>query len=563
MHSTCWVKVIALLAISSNTVSAILARPGFKRSSVSEAQPVLSFHNSTSRLDVKDVSTQRLNDSTARLNVSTARLNASFDPPYRSAIPWEQHQSCAYAVPAKGSCSKKTRWYVLDLDMPPRKRWAHIVTPYRKEIVEAVRAHRKFFLEVMYGEEYTMNLMFKYQLFHKDYLEEMQGIVDVLGSKEVTLDDLKLFNMAYETSQPARGATESTVVIAKNKLGKVFHGRDDGAQQNTLFEKISVGVTLQRQGKLLADMAVVLGQVGTDAGRQRRASTGWRPWKKDPSGGWTVSRNGRLETGMQRPQDHKRWIIDCTSAAGMMGQIGSHALRQHLEIEPATFIEAYHSLSRILVTAPQFFILSGVDDAVVMGHQRPHRPNRRVPNERWLSTHPESWYMVQTSTDGGDHPQHEKCSFDRRAKAEQALQSLGQDDLTTDKLFGVLHGEGVRTKQTLFSWITSESIPDKDQPLLENWFDNCALSESNSAEKDSTTKKERVEDSNTKSGEKKDVEGSSTKKESAEDSSTKKERVEESSAKKDHVEKSSTKKESKKDEKGYNNPLGKIVEWIW
>ena len=136
---------------------------------------------------------------------------------------------------------------------------------------------------------------------------------------------------------------------------------------------------------------------------------------------YTVSLNER---------DQGKWTVEAAKV-GPKGMI-AFAIRDLLEDDSVDFEKAVTHLSTIEQITPSYIILGGLTDnqgAVITC-------DREKPIDIWwLNDTDNRWFLVETNYDHWNPPPQDD---DRRNSANKLMNSIGQQKLNSDSLFGVL-----------------------------------------------------------------------------------------------------------------------------
>uniref|UniRef100_A0A8C7YYK3 Acid ceramidase n=1 Tax=Oryzias sinensis TaxID=183150 RepID=A0A8C7YYK3_9TELE len=113
------------------------------------------------------------------------------------------------------------RWYTVDLDLPPSKRWAPLIAERKNDLVSMIQAIKDmanaFVPSGRLIELVDIALPLMADTLPSPFSEEIKGIADASG---VPLGEVVLFNIFYEVF------TVCTSVVAEDSKGNLLHGRN-------------------------------------------------------------------------------------------------------------------------------------------------------------------------------------------------------------------------------------------------------------------------------------------------------------------------------------------------
>ena len=138
------------------------------------------------------------------------------------------------------------------------------------------------------------------------------------------------------------------------------------------------------------------------------------------------------------------------------------AIRDLLANDSVDFEKAVTHLSNIELTTPSYIILGGLTDnqgAVIT------RDRKKAIDIWWLNGTDNRWFLVETNYDHWNPPPKDD---DRRDPANRLMNSVGQQKLDSDSLFGVLSTPPIHSLETKYSTIMSASNPN----MYTTWINN-------------------------------------------------------------------------------------------
>lgn len=321
--------------------------------------------------------------------------------------------------------------YTVNLDQPPKERWAHVVSDYSqlypllvnelyniipKPIVEAITA--------------VTSVLDHYM--PQPYADEIRGIAKYTNS---SVGETLMGNLAYDftafhhsfgsINETKRGACTSILSLTPN--GTLLHGRNLDYAFKNLIRNFTINVEFESKGRLVFKATTFAGMIGV--------FTGMRP------GGLSISLDQR-NTG-------EVWsnIFDAirTKFHGMVGVV----IREVLTDTSMNYNSAVKKLSQIQLIAPCFLIVgSPGKDGVVITRDR----SKAV--DVWFLNTTKSWFLVETNYDHWEKP---PSSDNRRDPAIKMLNSLGHNNMSITGLYNVLSTYPVLNKATAYTTLMSSN----------------------------------------------------------------------------------------------------------
>lgn len=358
--------------------------------------------------------------------------------------------------------------FVIDLDLPPKKRWTALTKHYREEMIAMGKA-----MKIMLEQKFTPEKLAEWKKLaasnferYPDYLAELEGIATAVNHTGVSLDMLKLNQMIYELASPTYC---SSAVISKPD-GTVMHGRNmdyafhfqmpDGRILN--WPDVTHEVTLMRGGKPVFKATSWPGGIGFHTAMR--------------FDGWTIDQQTRLEeNSAQLNFEAAKACPQCV--------VNGIFVRQVLESTP-DFKTAVEKMYAGKFIAPQYFVMTGADPKegtiITTDRQGHHHPNTPGPVE-FLK---ESNFFVQTNYDWN------KPALDqRRNVAINVLESqepTWASFATKEHLMQMMHTPNLFNPETVFSVVMIPStnfyetrLPSEAPPALSSPIVTETIAEAN------------------------------------------------------------------------------------
>lgn len=320
----------------------------------------------------------------------------------------------------------------LNLDLPPKKRWAHVAKHYKAEMLAA---HPTFVASVFskIGTE-ASDAFLNHTFFPSEYEEELQGFLDVLNHSNLSMKSLKLMNLLYEMQSP----TACSGVLWALPNGTVMHGRNmdysfhfsmpDGRRLN--WPDLTFIATASKGGKKLWRTVNWPGSIGVH--------TGMRLGDPDKHEGWAFQQNTRLRKNSWRAN---------LEAAKSGGKPFGTVVRHYMETIP-DFKTAVKKIYAAKFMAPQYFVMSGGGpyEGAVLTIDRLGRHENNTPAVQHVSK--SDWHLVQTNDDLLNFPLD-----GRRPLADKLLNETSQTNCSTQSLMQFMHTTDLFNKMTVFSTV--------------------------------------------------------------------------------------------------------------
>ena len=322
----------------------------------------------------------------------------------------------------------KLKPYVINLDSPPEERWKEVARD-KKDLVNEIFA---LFMKNVGQRDFEMLFILAAEITNEipePYLSEIVGFAENINS---TIGEVIFHNVLYEiTAYGGKGSKACTSVVATLSNGQIIHGRnlDYGVPD---LNRITVVLDFQKGGKTVYKGTTFAGYFGL--------LTAMKPSR------YTVSLDER-DQGMWTDNDFEAAKI------GPKGMI-AFAIRDLLEDDSVDFEKAVTNLSTIELTTPSYIILGGLTDnqGAVITRDR----EKAIDIWRLNSTN-NQWFLVETNYDHWNPPPKDD---DRRDPANKLMNSVGQQKLDSNSLFGVLSTPPILNQGTKYTTVMSASDPD-------------------------------------------------------------------------------------------------------
>ncbi|XP_006015936.1 acid ceramidase [Alligator sinensis] len=320
--------------------------------------------------------------------------------------------------------------YVINLDLPPYKRWVNVMNDKKTELKNVMKNIKTLVNEFFPGGKFSDFMEGKMvQLLSSlphPFREEIEGIANTSGA---VLGDVVLFNVFYEIF------TVCTSIVAEDKTGKLYHARnldfglflgwDIKNSSWTVTQQLKplvVALEFQRNNKTLFRSANFAGYIGMLSGVRPGAFTLTMNERFSIDGGYL----GILE-----------WILG--KRDGMwMGFLTRTVLENSTSYE-----EAKEKLAKTRLLAPAYFILGGNKSGQGCVITR----SRAASLDIWdLDIKQGTWFLVETNYDRWKPP---LFLDNRRDPAKKCLNQTKQENLSLSTIYDVLSTKPVLNKLTV------------------------------------------------------------------------------------------------------------------
>jgi len=341
------------------------------------------------------------------------------------------------ALCAAASALTPTKNHVVDLDLPPKERWNRILED--KEYEHFVTDMIDYFKSTVHKWFVPITFIAKHMtgIFPiPEYVEEMEGIADTLSARHpyvanpmgllvagnllYQLEGLAIECIKYNTTGPCPSETTyghpslCSSIVAVDEDMKTHLGRNMDWNFPKVLTKYMLKVDYQRGGKTIFSGTGFLGFVGVLHGMNDRYAISF---DARDNGGSLVTNFYFLVRQYMTP---------------------SHLLRQTLENESYRYSDAVQALSTSRIANPCYFIIADgkkPNGAIISRNREDAADVWHLDQEKRKGTTQPTWFHVQTNYD----PDEVEPSYDaRREPAVNHLLKLGQKNLTSDSLLGVM-----------------------------------------------------------------------------------------------------------------------------
>ena len=322
--------------------------------------------------------------------------------------------------------------YVVNLDMAPQDRWTIVVADYKTDLQFLLKQMKKMVPPAV------LKLVSEIADNVEKYIPHpyAQEIIGASLAGEVTLADMVLANLIYELTaySPSglRGRKACTSIVAEALDGTMYHGRNLDYSFAALLRNMAATVDFQSGGKTLYTGTTFVGYVGLLTGQRPHA--------------YTITLNQRNEG---------YWWMNALVAIFVSGKgVAAFLIRDTLANTSLSFDEAVHKLANDPLDAPCYLIVGGVTSTEGVVITR----NRIAARDIWrVDSSKERWFLVETNYDHWEPP---PPSDDRRDPAINAMNEIGQGNISTSSLYHVLSIPPVLNDDTTYTVTMSASIPE-------------------------------------------------------------------------------------------------------
>eukprot|EP01006_Ploeotia_vitrea_P057828 TRINITY_DN68327_c0_g1_i1.p1 TRINITY_DN68327_c0_g1~~TRINITY_DN68327_c0_g1_i1.p1 ORF type:complete len:373 (+),score=34.08 TRINITY_DN68327_c0_g1_i1:28-1146(+) len=339
----------------------------------------------------------------------------------------------------------------VDLDSPPEKRWEPLVSEiiakhtynysfsnalqyWDKHIPAAVRPIAK---EVARSAEHVLN---------PEYLAEIKGILATL--KKHTHDPWELstliaINLIYELTSGC------TSIVSVDKSNTIWHSRnmDWAVPAPISFTNFTYMVEFTQGGHTLYTGVHYVGFIGIATGMRGGA------FAMTLDARFTLNPEQILDNIIHLEKDHAQPVT---------------WLAREVLHHNKTYDVAQHVLATGRIASPVYYILSGLH-----GHQgsvMSRNWNTSVHGVWSMPNGPKPWYILETNY---DHWGPVAPGDDRRKVAEDAMDKMGQANISPEALFkvmqtpGTAYSRGVLNSETRYTVVVSPEKNHFDAYLMQ------------------------------------------------------------------------------------------------
>jgi len=351
--------------------------------------------------------------------------------------------------------------YTLDLDLPQKERWAHIVADY-KSYAPGILAYLRSMVPA-WALPIIQAIGKGIRPYFKDYAEEMEGLAEGYG---LPIGDVVAVNLIYQLEslglncsnwnntgptvpndpgcvaidpkqdwcycrdkdlqgfigasgilQPPKYRAANTTglctsVVADTPAGGIIHGRNLDWNVPPLLRKLVVDVDFQRGGQTIFTGSTMVGFVGLLNGMQAGEH------------GWSVSLDARGKGG--------KLLGNILQALLHKSMTPTQHIRQVLETS-CNYTEAIARLQANSLVDEAYFIVAGASpmSGGVMSR------NRNKMDDYWPLNHsdPDGWFRLETNY---DHWEPVPTADDRRTPGRLHMKALGAANVSTEGIMQVM-----------------------------------------------------------------------------------------------------------------------------
>ena len=393
--------------------------------------------------------------------------SASSDPmdlsDYYLPPPRPQPHCASDSYPPAPSGVPIVRWFVVDLDAPPEKRWGHVIKQFIKPL-KGLTAHLDEILteEIRFRLGSYFPIKFFFWLLGKalpvPIYAELEGMAQAAAQEGIDLNSLVSLNIFYELTTAC-----TSIVARKPGDGRLIHGRNldfgFGLGTNPIsnqfvvseyLRNLTINVHFKRSGETLYSATTYAGYVTILNGVKK--------------GKFSMSLNQReTESAESAVKSIFSWVLGMRTGFPL-----AVVTRRLFEEEADSYVEAERYLESVPLLSPVYFILggaSGVDAAVIT------RSLDRSILPTTLASANQSW-ILQTNY---DHWTPAPEWDDRRTPANHCMgEAAARNSSSTSKttslatLFDVLS-----TKPVLNLGTTYTSLMDVNSGKIETFVRTC------------------------------------------------------------------------------------------
>jgi hypothetical protein len=335
-------------------------------------------------------------------------------------------------------------------------RWSQVAKRYRHEII--AMKNRKDKYTVWKREAVKRDWMNATREWwnlkeNAEFIQELEGIVEIVDDPSYTLDDAKMGQLFYEHG--AQGKHACAGVLWSMPHGTVIHGRNMDYQISFQmadgrildWPDITFEATFYRNKKPIIKATMYPGAIGFHTAMLL--------------GGWSFNQNSRDKNYMHQ-----------NLRAAMDGAVPSFLhTRRIMQSGIYDFKEAVSAVSAGRYIAPQYFIMSGAHahEGVVLTVDRAGKRLEDTPAEEYLNSRRGQWYLVQTNDD-----LNKLSNEPRRPLANQLLASISPQEATYENMEQFMHTTFLFNPQTVFTTVMVpatgyfKTILPSDPPTVQN-----------------------------------------------------------------------------------------------
>eukprot|EP01089_Gocevia_fonbrunei_P013076 TRINITY_DN3247_c0_g1_i1.p1 TRINITY_DN3247_c0_g1~~TRINITY_DN3247_c0_g1_i1.p1 ORF type:complete len:378 (-),score=82.81 TRINITY_DN3247_c0_g1_i1:50-1144(-) len=311
------------------------------------------------------------------------------------------------------SSHPQPRTWTVNLDLPPAQRWPwkEMIPVYKQNIAAALQMIGQF---VPYGMQWIFeDAAADIYPYMGEYGVEIESGAKLIN---VSLGTAILLNVVYDVTAGC------TSIIARDPAGSIIHGRNLDYSLASVLRNLTINVEFTKGGKVVYVGTTYAGFVGLPTGMKK--------------GGFAISLDER-DTGMILENLLEAWLVP-----GVTGP--TFLIRDALD-KYDKYEDAVTALSKTPLVAPAYLITSGLTEAAVITRDRDGaRDIWRLDSTRW--------FEVETNY---DHWEATPASDPRRKVANDAMEKIGQHNITLDNIFEVLSTHPVLNPTTTYTALMS------------------------------------------------------------------------------------------------------------
>lgn len=341
-------------------------------------------------------------------------------------------QDCQHGLYPPAAAPSAIPTYVINLDLPPAKRWVQLVTDKATEMRELIDVIKKLISSFSGGiliDIVDRDLPKLIAGLPADAAEEMRGIAIASG---IPLGEIYLYNVFYEFN------AFCTSIVSEDQAGEIYHARnlDFGLLMGWDFHNDTWLLTEKLRPLVVTGIFTKNNQTvfkAVNFAGYIGVVTGMKPQV------FSLTVNERYSLKGSGLAGILKWILG-TRTGNWMGFL----TRQVFETVD-TFAQAKATLSSKLLIGPIYFILGGSESgegAVIT------RAVDRTLDTWNLNVKNNTWFVLETNYDRWKAP---LFIDDRRTPAIKCMNALGPVNATFPGLFDVLNTKPVLNKLTAYT----------------------------------------------------------------------------------------------------------------
>jgi len=319
--------------------------------------------------------------------------------------------------------------YVINLDLPPKQRLSEVCSNSTFQSVVQYLLNTITGILPDGGKDLAeIGRMLNQYYFPTEYAEEIQGCCQLM---DVDVGWITLLNLAYEVTDAC------TSIVCETTDGHIYHARNldfwDGMGFTASLKDIAYVAVYQKGGETLFYATTFAGYAGV--------LSGMRP------NSFSISVDTRFY-----PQGIAQLFYEVIAAIEEHNASLVTFLTREVMTNENTFNSAIDNLSNDELVADVYYIVGGVNS----GEGAVISRNRINATDVWrLDVEAGRWFLVETNYDHWKQPPW----FDNRVTpANDAMNAMGQKDISYENLFNVLSVKPVFNLQTAVTILTSAGL---------------------------------------------------------------------------------------------------------